>query len=69
MGERRAATASISVRGSGQVTIWLEEGETVESLFTLKDKDLVERIIDWKDILDNCIDDDDIEFDDIFLDN
>lgn len=62
------ATASISVRGSGQVTIHVSEGETVDYLLSLSDSQLSERIIDWADILDNCIEDDDVEFDDITMD-
>lgn len=62
------ATALISVRGSGQVTIHVEPGETVDDLFKLTDSQLSERIIDWMDVVDNCIDEEDIEFDDITLD-
>lgn len=62
------ATASISLRGSGSVTIHVNEGETQKDLDNLSDKEIVERIIDFKDILDNCIDENDIEVDDITLD-
>ncbi len=62
------ATATISITGSGQLTIHVNDGETVDDLFKLSDAELVERIIDIKDIMNNCIDDDGIEFDDIILD-
>lgn len=62
------ATASISLNGSGQVTIYRKNNETFEDLVALSDKELVSRIVDFADVLNNCIDDDDIEFDDIVLD-
>ena len=63
------ATASISFSGSGQVTIHVKEGETQEDLDNLTDIEIVSRIVDYKDIMNNCLDDDDIEVDDVRIDS
>lgn len=64
----KTATALISLRSTGYVSIIVEDGETEQDLFDLRDIDLVDRIIDWNDVLDNCIENNDIEFDDISID-
>jgi hypothetical protein len=62
------ATASISFHGSGQVTIWTKDGETKDDLLNLSPMELSGRITDFMDVVNNCLDDDDIELDDISLD-
>ena len=64
----KTATALISVRGTGYVTIYMDDHETIDDLLKMDDSDLSERIVDFMDIVNNCLDDDDIEFDDITVD-
>jgi hypothetical protein len=61
----KTATALITVRGSGHVNLYMKDGETIDDLLKMDDDCLAGRIVDFMDVVNNCIDDDDIEFDDI----
>ena len=62
------ATATIKFTGFGQVTIHREDHETLEDLLALKGPDLFDRMVNIGDLIDNCVEDDDLELDDISLD-
>lgn len=61
----KTARALISVRGSGFVDVWMEDEETIDDLLQMDDRELADRITDFADVANNCIDESDIEFDDI----
>ena len=56
--------ASVSFRWSGYLTIAAEDNETLDDINKLSDKEILERVRDFSELLDH-IDDDDIEVDDI----
>lgn len=63
----KTASIGITVSGSGYVSIYMKDNETLEDLNSLSDKELVSRILDFSDVFDNCIDDEEIEVNDVII--
>lgn len=54
----------VDFRGSGYIRIWTEENETVEDIAKLSNEKIVDRIMEFSDLVD-LIDDHYIEIEDI----